>query len=99
MNIQKMMQQAQQMQERMQKQMAETVIEASAGGGAVTVKVNGSKQLLAITIDPEAVSKDDVEMLQDLVLAAVKDAVKMAQELQAKRLSVLTGGMKIPGLM
>ena len=63
MNIQKMMQQAQQMQDKMQKQMAETVIDASAGGGAVTVKVNGAKQLLAITIDPDAVSKEDVEEL------------------------------------
>ncbi|MBL8140085.1 MAG: YbaB/EbfC family nucleoid-associated protein, partial [Acidobacteria bacterium] len=65
MNIQKMMQQAQQMQEKMQKQMAAMKVEATAGGGVVAVSMNGSKQLLSITIDPEAVSKDDVEMLQD----------------------------------
>ena len=70
MNIQQMMKQAQQMQDRMQKQMAEMRIEATAGGGMVTVVINGSKQVLSLKIDPEAVSKDDVEMLQDLILAA-----------------------------
>ena len=74
MNIQQMMKQAQQMQERLQKQMAELKVEATAGGGMVTVVMNGSKQLQSITIDPEAVSKDDVEMLQDLILAAINDA-------------------------
>ena len=73
MNIQAMMKQAQQMQERLQKQMAELRIEATAGGGMVTVTVNGAKQVLALKIDPEVVSKDDVEMLQDLILAAVND--------------------------
>jgi DNA-binding YbaB/EbfC family protein len=98
MNIQKMMQQAQQMQERMQKQMAETIIEASAGGGAVAVKVNGAKQLLAITIDPEAVSKDDVEMLQDAILAAVQDAQRKADETMNSSMSGMLGGMKLPGM-
>ena len=74
MNIQKMMQQAQQMQERLQKQMSEMRIEASAGGGMVAVTVNGHKHVQQIKIDPEVISKDDVEMLQDLIVAAVNDA-------------------------
>lgn len=98
MNIQKMMQQAQQMQERMQKQMAETVIEATAGGGVVTVKVNGAKQLLDIRIDPEAVSKDDVEMLQDMILAAVNDAQRQADEKMNSSMSGMLGGLKLPGM-
>ena len=80
MNIQQMMKQAQQMQERLQKQMAELSVEATAGGGMVTVVVNGAKQLQSIKIDPEVVSKDDVEMLQDLILAAVNDAQRKVDE-------------------
>ena len=98
MNIQKMMQQAQQMQERMQKQLAEMKIEATAGGGMVTVVMNGSKQMLSLKIDPEAVSKDDVEMLQDLILAAINDAQRKVDEAVQKQMSGLMGGMKIPGL-
>ena len=98
MNIQKMMQQAQQMQERMQKQMAEMVIEASAGGGLVTVKVNGAKQLLGITIDPDAVNKDDVEMLQDAILAAVQDAQRQADDRMNSTMSGMLGGLKLPGM-
>src|SRR5262249_13966811 len=71
--IQQMMKQAQQMQERLQKEMAALSVEASAGGGMVTATLNGAKQLLAIKIDPEVVSKDDIEMLQDLIVAAVND--------------------------
>ena len=74
MNIQKMMQQAQQMQERLQKQMAEMKVEGAAGGGMVGVVVNGHKQVLSVTLDPEVVSKDDVQMLQDLIVAAIADA-------------------------
>ena len=98
MNIQKMMQQAQQMQDRLQRQMAETVIEASAGGGVVTVKVNGAKQLLDIRIDPEAVNKDDVEMLQDMILAAIQDAQRKADEKMNSTMSGMLGGMKLPGM-
>ena len=98
MNIQNMMKQAQQMQERMQKQMAEMRIEATAGGGMVTVVMDGSKQVQSIRIDPEAVSKDDVEMLQDLILAALNDAHRKADEAMAKQMQGLMGGMKIPGL-
>ena len=98
MNIQKMMQQAQQMQERLQKQMVEMRVEATAGGGMVTVTLNGAKQLLSVKIDPEVVSKDDVEMLQDLILAAINDAQRKADEAMSQQMSGMMGGMKIPGL-
>ena len=98
MNIQQMMKQAQQMQDRMQKQMAEMRIEATAGGGMVTVVMNGSKQVLSLKIDPEAVSKEDVEMLQDLILAAINDAQRKVDEALQKQMSGMMGGMKIPGL-
>ncbi len=99
MNIQQMMKQAQQMQERLQKQMAETRVEATAGGGMVTVVMDGSKRVQSLTIDPEAVSKDDVEMLQDLILAAINDAHrKVDDELQKQMGGMLPPGMKIPGL-
>jgi DNA-binding YbaB/EbfC family protein len=98
MNIQQMMKQAQQMQERMQKQMTEMRIEATSGGGMVTVVINGSKQVLSLKIDPEAVSKDDVEMLQDLILAAINDAQRKADEAMSQQMSGMMGGMKIPGL-
>jgi DNA-binding YbaB/EbfC family protein len=97
-NIQKMMQQAQQMQERLQKQMAELSVEASAGGGMVTVTANGHKQVLSITIDPEVVSKDDVEMLQDLIVAAINDAHRKVDEALAGQMQGMMGGMNIPGL-
>jgi DNA-binding YbaB/EbfC family protein len=98
MNIQNMMKQAQQMQERLQKQMAEMRIEATAGGGMVTVVVNGAKQLLSIAINPDVVSKDDVEMLQDLILAAINDAQRKADEAMAQQMGGMMGGLKIPGL-
>ena len=98
MNIQNMMKQAQQMQERLQKQMADLRIEATAGGGMVTVVVNGSKQLMSIKIDPEVVVKEDVEMLQDLILAAVNDAQRKADEEMSKSMGGMMGGLKIPGL-
>jgi hypothetical protein len=98
MNIQQMMKQAQQMQERLQKQMAELKVEATSGGGMVTVVMNGSKQIQTLTIDPEVVSKDDVEMLQDLVLAAVNDAARKVDEAMAQQMGGMLGGMRIPGL-
>ena len=93
MNIQQMMQQAKEMQDRLQKQMADMRVEATAGGGMVTVVVTGTKQLQSIRIDPEVVSKDDVEMLQDLIVAAVNDAHRKVDEAMAEKM----GGM-IPGL-
>ena len=98
MNIQAMMKQAQQMQERLQKQMAELRIEATAGGGMVTVTVNGAKQVLALKIDPEVVSKDDVEMLQDLIVVALNDASRKVDDEMGRSMSGMMGGMKIPGL-
>jgi len=98
MNPQQLMKQAQQMQERMQKQMAELKAEGNAGGGMVTVTMNGAKQVLSLKLDPEAVSKDDVEMLQDLVLAAINDAQRKADEALQKSMGGMLGGMKIPGL-
>jgi DNA-binding YbaB/EbfC family protein len=97
-NIQAMMQQAKQMQERLQQQMAELRVEATAGGGMVTVVVNGAKQLQSIKIDPDVVSKDDVEMLQDLILAAINDASRKVDDQLGKQMSGLMGGLKIPGL-
>ena len=98
MNIQSMMKQAQEMQERLQKQMAELRVEATAGGGMVTVTVNGTKQLQSIRIDPEVVSREDVEMLQDLIVAAINDAGRKVDEQLGQQMSGLMGGLKIPGL-
>ena len=99
MNIQQMMKQAQQMQERLQKQMAELRVEGNAGGGMVTVVVNGAKQLQSLKIDPEVVSKDDVEMLQDLIVAAINDAQRKADEEMAQKMGgMLPPGMKLPGM-
>jgi DNA-binding YbaB/EbfC family protein len=98
MNIQQMMKQAQQMQARMQKQMEEMRVEATAGGGMVTVTMNGAKQVLGLTIDPEAVSKEDVEMLQDLILAALNDAHRKVEDEMQKQMGGMMGGLKIPGL-
>jgi DNA-binding YbaB/EbfC family protein len=93
-NIQQVMKQAQQMQERLQKQMAELRVEATAGGGMVTVVVNGAKQVQSIKIDPEVVSKDDVEMLQDMILAAVNDAQRKVDEELASKMGGLMPGLK-----
>jgi DNA-binding YbaB/EbfC family protein len=98
MDIQSMMQQARQMQERLQKQMADLRVEATAGGGMVTVVLSGTKQLHSIRIDPEVVSKDDVEMLQDLIVAAINDANRKVDEQLGESVSGLMGGLKIPGL-
>jgi DNA-binding YbaB/EbfC family protein len=98
MNIQNMMKQAAQMQEKLQKQMAEMKVEATAGGGMVTVVMNGAKQIQSLKIDPEAVSKEDVEMLQDLILAAINDAQRKADEAMQQQMSGMMGGMKIPGM-
>jgi len=86
------------MQERLQKQMAEMKVEATAGGGMVTVVMSGSKQLLSLKIDPEAVSKDDVEMLQDLILAAINDAQRKVDDALQQQMGGMMGGLKIPGL-
>ena len=96
-----MMQQAQKLQEKLakaQEELGNTTLEVSSGGGAVTVTVNGQQQIKSVKISPEVVNPDDVEMLEDLVLSAVSEAISQSQELAAKRLGGLTGGLKIPGL-
>jgi DNA-binding YbaB/EbfC family protein len=98
MNIMDMMRQAKEMQERLQQQMAEVRVEATAGGGMVTVVMNGAKQVQSLVIDPTVVSKDDVEMLQDMILAALNDAHRKVDERLSQSVSGLMGGLKIPGL-
>ncbi len=98
MDIHAMMTQAQEMQERLKHKMAAMRVEATAGGGMVTVAVNGTKQLESIQIDPEVVSREDVEMLQDLIVAAVNDAGRKVDEQLGQSMSGLMGGLKIPGL-
>ena len=96
MNLQKLMRQAREMQDRMQRELAELVVEAAAGGGMVAVRMSGHKQLLAVTIDPEIVAANDPAMLADLVLVAVNDAARRVDEAMQSRLGGLAGG--IPGL-
>ena len=98
MNIANVMQQAKEMQDRLKTQMAQLRVEATAGGGMVTVVVDGTKQLQSIKIDPEVVSKDDVEMLQDLIAAAINDAHRKVDEQLGQSMSGMFGGLKIPGL-
>jgi len=95
------MKQAQAMQEKMakvQEEISKKKVEASSGGGMVTVVANGKQEVLSIRIDPEVVDQKDVEMLQDLIVAAVNEAQKKAQELMAEEMKGLTGGLNIPGL-
>jgi DNA-binding YbaB/EbfC family protein len=92
------MKQVQQMQEQLQKQLDDLVVEASAGGGMVAVKMNGQKQLVAVQIDPEVFASRDAEMLQDLVLAAVNEAARRVDEQLASRMGNLASGLNIPGL-
>jgi DNA-binding YbaB/EbfC family protein len=98
MNIQQMMKQAQQMQEQMQRKMNEMRVEASAGGGMVRVVVSGNKALQSLAIDPECVSKDDVEMMQDLIVAAINDAFRKVDEQMQNQLGGMMGGLKLPGM-
>ena len=94
----KLMKQLQQTQERVQQEIAALKIEASSGGGMVSVEMDGQKNLLSLKIDPEAVNKDDVEMLQDLITAAVNEAARKVDAAVQDRIGQLTGGLKIPGL-
>jgi DNA-binding YbaB/EbfC family protein len=98
MNIKQLMKQAQQMQEQMQRQMSEIHVEGTAGGGMVKAEMNGNKELLAITIDKEAVDPNDVDMLQDLIKAAVNEAARKVDEQMQASMGAMTGGMKIPGM-
>lgn len=96
-----MMRQVKKMQEQMQKAqeaLKEKTVEGTAGGGMVTIKANGHKEILDVIIKPEVVDSDDIEMLQDLVLAAVNDALKKVDDLASADLGKVTGGLNIPGL-
>ncbi|MEG6617121.1 YbaB/EbfC family nucleoid-associated protein [Peptococcaceae bacterium 1198_IL3148] len=100
-NMNKMMKQVQKMQQdmaKMQEELANRTVEATAGGGVVKVVANGRNELVSIEINPEAVDPGDVEMLQDLVLAAVNESLRKSQELVSSEMSKITGGLKIPGL-
>lgn len=100
-NMNQILKQAQKMQENMQKMQQELEakeFEVSVGGGAVTVKVNGKKELLDINMKPEVVDPDDIEMLQDLVISAVNEALRKVDDTQASQMNKMTGGMNIPGL-
>ncbi len=100
-NMQQLARQAQKLQQQMaqmQEELEAREFEASAGGGMVTAKVNGKKELLALTIKPEAVDPDDVEMLSDMVLAAVNEALREAGETTEREMGKLTGGFNMPGL-
>jgi DNA-binding YbaB/EbfC family protein len=96
--MQQIMKQVQQMQEQLQKQLDELVVEASAGGGMVTVKMNGQKHLVAVSVEQEVFASGDVEMLQDLIVAAVNEAARKVDEQLASRVGNLAGGLNIPGL-
>src|SRR5262249_38643390 len=96
MNMQQMLKQAQKMQEQMQKQMETTVVDATAGGGMVYLKMNGKKELISVQIDPEVFSSGDKEMLQDLIVAAVNEGIRKVEDVLAGQFNSL--GMKIPGL-
>src|SRR5580704_7632164 len=97
-NLQDLMAQAKQQYEKLQKKMEETVVEGSSGGGTVTVKMDGRKQVLSIKIDPEAMKTGDLEMLQDLITAAVNGAVRRVDEAMQSTMGGMLGGMGIPGL-
>ena len=96
MNMQKLLQQAQNMQEKMQRELAETSVESSVGGGLVRVTMDGHKHLLSVKVDPEAVDEDDLSMLEDLIAAAVNDASRKIDETLKDKVGSLTSGL--PGL-
>jgi len=97
-NLQKMIKAAKEMQEKLQKELAEMRVEGTSGGGMVTVTLDGQKNLISVRIDPEVVNKDDVEMLQDLILAAFNDAGTKVDEELSQKMGSLGMGLKIPGL-
>ena len=102
MNMQQMMKQARKMPEQLaqtQEKLAQTEVSASAGGGSVKVTATGDLRLTSVTISPDAVDPDDVDMLQDMVLAAVNEALDSAQQLASQQMGAITGGLNIPGLM
>lgn len=95
----KMVQQMQNRLMKIQEELANTIVEGTAGGGVVTVRVNGQREFKGIKIDPSAVDPNDVEMLEDLITAAINDAMEKAKAVSEEKLGALTGGLHIPGLM
>jgi DNA-binding YbaB/EbfC family protein len=98
MNMQQLMKQAQQMQEQLQKKMESTVVESTAGGGMVSVKMNGNKQLISVQVDQEVFSSGDKDMLQDLIVAAVNEGIRKVDETLNSSIGSMTGGLKLPGM-
>ena len=97
-NLQRMAMQMQQDLARVQQELAETTVEGSSGGGVVKAVANGKQELVSVTIDPSAVDPADVEMLQDLVVAAVNDALRAARQLSESKMAAVTGGLRLPGM-
>jgi DNA-binding YbaB/EbfC family protein len=97
-NLQRMAQQLNENMQRVQQELADAVVDGSAGGGVVSAKVTGKQELVSVTIDPSAVDPADVDMLQDLVVAAVNDALRKSRELAEQKMAAVTGGLRIPGL-
>ncbi|MFP5343303.1 MAG: YbaB/EbfC family nucleoid-associated protein [Candidatus Limnocylindria bacterium] len=97
-NLQRMAQQMQQEMLRIQDELASAIVDGSAGGGVVTATVTGKQELVSVTIDPSAVDPDDVDMLQDLVVAAVNDALRASRELAEQKMGAVTGGLRLPGM-
>ena len=97
-NMDQILKQAQVMQEKLKQQLGDMTVEGSSGGGMVTVQMNGNKVITSFTIDPEVVNKDDVEMLQDLITAAVNETARKVDEETQRQLGDMAGGLKIPGL-
>jgi len=97
-NLQKMLKQAKEMQDKLQKELADLRVEGTSGGGMVSITLDGQKNLVSVRFDPEVINRDDIEMLQDLVVAAFNDAAAKVDEHLSQKLSALGGGLKIPGL-
>jgi DNA-binding YbaB/EbfC family protein len=98
-NLLKKAQELQQKMAKLQEELGDKTVEASSGGGMVAVVANGKQEIVSIKIDPEVVDANDVEMLQDLVLAAINDALYQAKQMMSEEMSQLTGGVKIPGII
>ena len=97
-SLQRMAQQMQQEMLRIQSELEATTVDGSAGGGVVSAKVTGKQELVSVTIDPAAVDPTDVEMLQDLIVAAVNDALRASRDLAEQKMAAVTGGLKLPGM-
>ena len=97
-NLQRMAQQMQQQMERVQAELESLTVDGSAGGGVVKATVTGKQEVVSVTVDPSAVDPGDVEMLQDLIVAAVNDAIRKSRDIAEQKLSAVTGGLRLPGL-